>query len=157
METRTVYLKSYDLYAEILEYSLPEGKFAIRQREQFAGRGIPLTFGDFSREGDQVAGVFASPQGPVFFLNEIHLIGCFGRTAAKVDDLAVGFKSRRMYRLTHREESGKETDLTLVYDTRLGIGANPYDNEEEDIDLFALIASGIRFEQFFRNYTKEWV
>lgn len=156
METRTVYLKSYDLYAEILEYSLPEGKFAVLPREQFELRGIALAFGDFSREGDQVAGVFASPEGPVFFLNEKHLVGRFGRTTASVDDLAVAFKRRRMYRLTHREESGEETDLVLVYDTRLGIGANPYDNEEEDIDLFALIASGIRGEQFFRNYTRAW-
>lgn len=155
MATRTVHLKSYDLYAEILEYSLPEGKFAILPRTQFEQRGIALTFGAFSREGDQVAGVFASPEGPVFFLNARHVVGRFGRASATVSDLAVAFKSRRMFRLTHREEAGKETEFTVIYDARLGLGANPYDNEDEDIDLFAMIASGVRLEQFFRNYTRE--
>ncbi|SRR5258708_1144870 len=155
MVTRTVYLKSYDRYDEILEYRLPEGQFAILAQDKFSLRGIPLTFGAFCREGEQVAGVFASPDGPVFFLDGQHVVGRFGQTSATVDDVTVQGLPRRRFSFTHQEPASGKIKFRLYYKERLGIGTNPYDNEEEDIDLLAMIASGVRHETFFRLYTRE--
>jgi hypothetical protein len=59
--------------------------------------------------------------------------------------------------LAHKETPETLIEFSLHYKNRFGIGTNPYDNELEDVDLFALIASGIRFEPFFRQYTRDWV
>jgi hypothetical protein len=71
-----------------------------------------------------------------------------------VEDLAA-VRARRRYTFSHQEPGGTKIEFALCYDKRLGIGANPYDNEDEDVDLFALIASGVRAQPFFRNYTQE--
>src|SRR5258708_37056513 len=77
---RIIYLKSYDRYDEILKYHLPSGRFAVLKDDKFKALGLPLTFGSFCSEGPQVAGLFASPDGPVFFLDE-RQVGCrFGET-----------------------------------------------------------------------------
>jgi hypothetical protein len=150
--TRTLYLKSYDLYAEILEYHLLDGKFAILEREKFLALGVPMAFGAFCREGRQVAGLFASPEGPVFFLDSQHVVGRFGDTSATVKDVS----GKKHFTLSHKRATGETVEFDLLYEPRLGLGANPYDNEEEDIDLLAMIATNIGHEAFFRAYTKEW-
>ncbi len=152
--TRTVYLKSYDLYAEILEYTLPEGKFAILSRDKVEASGIPFTFGAFCREGQQVAGVFATPDGPVFFLDAQHVVGRYGQTYAWVKD--VPQQNKRHFAFDHQDKD-RTVKFSLIYEKRLGIGANPYDNQEEDIDLLAMIASNSDRAAFYRAYTKEWV
>lgn len=153
--SRTIHLKSYDLYAEILEYTLPEGKFTILQRDKVEARGIPLNFGAFCREGEQVAGIFASPGGPVLFLDSQHIVGRYGQTSAIVQDLPG--QSQKRFTLIHKDAAtGHTTELSLVYEKRIGLGANPYDNEEEDIDLLAMIAANLGHEAFFRAYTKDW-
>ena len=144
--SRVIYLASYDLYQEILEYQYPEGKFAILRRPDVTA---PLSFGTFTREEDRVAGIFASPQGPVLFFDSRHLVGRLGVTTAHVEPSG---KSRFHFTLTH--EGRVEYDLD--YQERLGIGTNPYDNEQEDVDLFAMLAAGLRKEQFFRAYVKDW-
>ena len=59
--------------------------------------------------------------------------------------------------LTHVDQAGGKTQFSIFYKERVGIGANPYDNEQEDVDMFAMLAEGFLREQFFRNYTKEWI
>ena len=151
---RIVYLKSYDRYDEILKYHLPSGRFAVLKDEKFKVLGLPLTFGSFCSEGPQVAGVFASPGGPVFFLDAQNVLGCFGETTATVTD--VPGQSKRRFAFSHKPSSGEAVEFGLLYKQRLGLGANPYDNEEEDIDLLALIVRNLGSEAFFRAYTKQW-
>jgi hypothetical protein len=147
--TRTIYLPSYDRYDDILEYQLPEGTFTVLSRHEFTLRSHALTFGSFTREGQHVAGVFASPQGPIFFLDSRYLVGRLGATSSsvRVDGETMHFT------LTHEEK----IEFELTYQERIGIGTNPYDNEQEDVDLLAMLAAGMRKEQFFRNYIREWV
>ncbi len=168
----TIYLKSYDRYAEILEYNLPAGTFVVHKREEWERRGLALTFGAFCSEKvrlaeavsperpesfkEHVIGVFASPEGPVLFMDDRHIVGRFGQTVARVDDVVAIKKSMKMYSMSHRDVDGKVTEFKLLYEQRIGLGANPYDNEEEDIDLLALIAANIGHEAFFRAYTKAW-
>lgn len=151
---RAVYLKSYDRYNEILKYRLPSGRFFILMEDKFKALGLPLTFGAFCSEGPQVAGIFASPDGPIFFLDERHVVCRFGDTTANIT-IEPG-QSKRKFTFIHKPEEGEAVELSLVYQQRLGLGANPYDNEEEDIDLLALIVRNIGHEAFFRSYTKEW-
>jgi hypothetical protein len=150
MTPRTIYLRSYDRYDDILAYRLPEGAVAILTRSGFAALGPALNFGAFCREGERVAGVFASPDGPVFFLDAQHVVGRFGRTSAAVTDGPL--PSTQSFTFAHEAVA-----FTLVYRKRHGIGTNPYDNDEADVDLFAMIASGVRREAFFRGYTRDWV
>jgi hypothetical protein len=153
--SRTIYLKSCDLYDEILEYQIPEGTFAIVPREQFAARGIPLTFGNFCREGQQVAGIFATPEGPVIFLDAQQVLGRFGECFATVKD--VPGQTKKYFTFVLKADGKQMERFGLMYERRLGIGANPYDNEEEDIDLLAMIATNLQHEGFYRAYSKEWV
>jgi hypothetical protein len=170
----TIYLTSYDRYSEVLEYNLPSGTFTVHKRDEWERRGLTLTFGAFCSERvrlaeavppkqpeavkEHVLGVFASPEGPVLFMDARHIIGRFGHTTARVDDIVPAQKKNmKIFSLTHRAVDGKTTDFILIYEQRIGLGANPYDNEEEDIDLLALIAASIGHEAFFRLYTKEWV
>jgi hypothetical protein len=153
--TRTLYLKSFDRFNEILEYKLPKAEFAVVPQHDFTVLGVAPTFGTFTREGDHVAGVFASPKGPVFFLDKERVVCRFGCTSATVGMAPSG--SMLQFTLTHAEPAQEKKEFTLRYQERMGIGTNPYDNEPEDIDLFAMLAAGLRKEQFFRNYTKDWV
>jgi len=146
----TLYLRSYDRYVEILEYQLPEGRFAILDSSVAGQPEESLTFGNFTREGNQVAGVFASPDGPVIFLDSTHLVAGYGSTSASVD--AVDGLLR--FTLTHLPPGEAAVTLVLHYREREGIGVNPYDNTPEDVDLCALIAAGLRKPQFFRNFTR---
>lgn len=151
MLPRTLYLESYDRFDEILEYQLPEGNFAV---------ALPMlrthTFGAFTREGEHVSGVFASPSGPVFFLDARHAVLQFGCSSATIEADRDG--SMRQFTLRHDEGARKgKIEFSLRYRERVGIGTNPYDTEPEDVDLFAMLATGLRSEQFFKNYTKDWV
>src|SRR5216683_3922775 len=149
---RIVYLKSYDRYDEILKYHLPSGRFSILTLERFTALSLPLTLGSFCSEGPRVAGIFASPDGPIFFLDERQVVCRFGDTTANIT--VVPGQTKRQFTFSHKPASGPAVELGLLYEQRLGLGANPYDNEEEDIDLLALIVSNLRFEAGFRAYTK---
>jgi hypothetical protein len=111
-----------------------------------------MTFarGAFMREGGQFAGVFASPDGPVFFLNEEHLPLRYGYASA----ITVKQQDAPMmhFTLTAMDESGHAHRFSMVYRERHGIGTNPYDNDLEDVDLLALIARNLRQEFFFSRY-----
>ncbi len=153
MAPRTIYLRSYDIYNEFLEYNLPDGRFAVITRSHFETLAAPRAFGAFTREGSRVAGVFASPAGPVVFLDSQQITARFGCTTATIDP-AVG-DATQQFTLTHDGPEGR-INLTLSYRERPGLGANPYDTEPEDVDLLAMIASGLRREQFFRAYTRDY-
>lgn len=142
---RTLYLRSYDRYDERLAYALPEGTWRIVAPDA----GVTETFG-LTRAGDRVAGVYASPDGPTFFVDGRRVVGRFGATVASVDRVA----SRRMRFVLH---DGGRPMFAVDYDERHGIGTNPNDREPADVDLFALMAAGTRGEQFFIGYTRDWV
>jgi hypothetical protein len=147
--TRKVYLTSYDRYDEVLEYDTETGASKLMRRSGFERLRLERTFGTFTREDERVLGVFASPQGPVLFLDGQRVLARFGEVSASV--AADG--SQRSFTLSAR---GKRK-LRFDYQERHGAGTNPYDNEPEDVDLGSMIAAGIRKEQFFKNYTRDWV
>lgn len=152
--TSTLYLKSFDRYDDILEYHLPDGRFAVIGRQDFSAFGIAPTLGTFSRELEHVAGVFASPDGPVFFLDAQRVLCRFRSTTARVVQLA-SVVPMWEFILTHVDPAGGKTQFTVFYKERIGIGANPYDTEQVDVDMFAMLAQGLLREEFFKNYTKE--
>jgi hypothetical protein len=137
---RLVYLKSFDVYNEFLRYEWPRGDFAVQSRADFEQLNIPADFGAFTREGQRIAGLFATEEGPVILVDSQHVTARFGHTKAVIE--------QGEFRLTHNGVT-----LSLRYQLRMGLGANPYDMEPEDIDLFALIIASLSGEQFFRAYT----
>lgn len=90
MMRRTVYLESYDQYDEILAYEVPESRFRILKRSEFEWLEEVAGFGRFTREEERVAGVFASSEGPIFFLDNEHVTGEYAVTKARVEPLAGG-------------------------------------------------------------------
>ena len=147
-----IYLASYDLYLEVLEYDPDSGAAAIIARADFERLGVPFAFGRFTREGSEVMGVFASPEGPVFFLGRHRVVGRFGEIRASVTPTADATGDERHFRFTLYR--GAELEFVFDYRERHGIGTNPYDIEPEDVDWAASIAAGVRREEYFKNYTR---
>jgi hypothetical protein len=82
--TRKVYLTIYDRYDEVLEYDTTTGCSKVMKGSDFERLGVARTFGRFAREDEHVLGVFASPQGPVLFLDAQRVLGRFGEISASV-------------------------------------------------------------------------
>jgi hypothetical protein len=145
-----IYLTSYDIYDEVLEYAVATRTSRVISRSDFERTGRERTQGSFVREGNQVAGVFATPEGPAFFHDQKRVLGIFGRTKGRIDPIARPAHFR--FSLNHHGT----TRIDVVYAERHGIGTNPYDNEQSDVDLFAMMTKGTKNAQFFFAYTKPW-
>jgi hypothetical protein len=154
MQSRTIYLKSYDRFDEFLRYELPQGRLAIIGKDEIVATGATPALGAFTRAGNSVAGVFASPEGPIVFLDSLHIVARFGRTSAQIERM--GSSATLRFTLVHPQPGEAPERVTVLYAERPGLYTNPYDTEAEDVDLFALIASGLRAEKFFHAYTREW-
>ena len=146
----TVYLHSYDRYDEYLAYEPATGAFQLLSRRTVEQLGARETLGAFTREGDRVGGVFATPQGPCFFLDAARVVHGAGAITATTAELPAG---QRRFTLS----VDATPVLDIVYAERHGIGTNPYDNTIEDVDLFAMMARGTTSAQFIAGYTKDWV
>jgi hypothetical protein len=138
-----LYLKNYDRNAEMIAYDYPGGAYTLLKTEDLRASGGRECFGWFIREGDRVLGICASPDGPVLFVDNWCFLAEEGRTEAWVQD--------QVFHLRHGAR-----EACVAYARRFGIGANPYDNEEEDIDLCALIASLFRSRLVFKAYSRDW-
>jgi hypothetical protein len=112
---------------------------------------MEFTLGAFMREGGQFAGIYASPDGPVFFMNDERLPLRFGDALATT--VKRGDAPFRRFTLTATDEAGRERTFSMEYREREGIGTNPYDAEIEDVDMLAMIARGVRSREFFEVYT----
>ena len=148
---RKIYLRSYDTFQEMLEYDVDDGARRLVSREEVERAGLPRTFGMFSQAGDRVFGVYATPEGPVFFGDDIRIPGRFGMTRGSVElDPATGI---------HRFALFNDSQLVLSthYPERAGLGTNPYDTAPEDVDMFVAVAKGTENRQFFENYRRDWV
>src|SRR5579872_4561044 len=99
MTRRIVYLGSYDLFDEFLQYELPQGRFAIITRHDFEELATPAAFGAFTREGNHVAGVFASPRGPVVFVDSQQVTASLGHTSAAIEPASA--PSMQQFTLVH--------------------------------------------------------
>jgi hypothetical protein len=153
--TRTVYLASFDRHDDILAYDTVNGVGRVLARQDFEGLGVLRTFGAFTRDGEHLFGVFASPEGPVFFLDAQQLVGAHGTVSATISPPPAHGAPGGKHRLTLSVAGG--ASLSFDYREHAGIGTNPYDTTPEDVDLAAMIAAGIEKKQFFAGYTKNWV
>jgi hypothetical protein len=74
-----------------------------------------------------------------------------------VERLPAPAKSTKRYAFAHKALDGKTVEFGVTYAERFGIGVNPYDNEEEDVDLLAWIVRMVQHEASFKLFTKDWV
>jgi hypothetical protein len=150
----SVFLRSFDNVREVLEYAP-----ATRAWVLHAAGDVPearRTFGAFTRSYDHVAGVFATPDGPAVFLDKTLMLVRPGETSVLLE-AAGSNPDRSKFSLLHRTVGPQTRDLNaLIYQHRHGVGTNPYDTEREDVDLFALIASGLEREGFLQAYKRDW-
>lgn len=148
---RKIYLRSYDIHAEMLEYDVEDGSFRLLARTDVEQRGLPRTMGMYTKEEEHVFGVYATPDGPVFFRDSERIAGSFGRTQALVElDSQTNIHRFALF-------MDGQPAISTHYRDRGGIGANPYDTEREDVDMFAALAKATERPQFFENYRKVWV
>lgn len=143
-----VYIDNYDKYALVLKLDLTSGQCEMISREAAKELGLKDGFGAAVEEGGATFGVYASSEGPVLFNNQNRMLAKFGITSASVErDVSSGINRFSVH------NDGKYIFGTH-YKERIGLGTNPYDREHEDIDLFQMIASGLKREQFFKNYAR---
>ncbi|MFZ6747628.1 hypothetical protein [Undibacterium sp. Ren11W] len=150
MEKR-IYLKNFDNYLQILEYDTYEGSHRITTRDEITKNNVKISFGTFVVEGNNVVGVYATPKGPVFFKNETKLLGSLGAIKVEIQkNVKPGINHFSLY------SKGQRVFETTYLD-RDGIDCNPYDTEEEDINMFVMLSNATEKSQFFINYTKDWL
>ncbi|MET3120345.1 hypothetical protein AAKU64_004597 [Undibacterium sp. GrIS 1.8] len=146
---KKVYLKNFDQHNLVLEYDNYDGSYKIISREFAKQKELNFTFGIFVVVSSNVVGVFASPDGPIFFKNETRVLGSLESTEVKVST------EPNIHYFSLWSNSQKIFDIT--YQDIDGIDSNPYDTKQEDVDMFSMLASATKKKQFFINYTKNWV
>lgn len=148
---REIHLRSYDVHAEVLAYDADSGCSRPVTRLEAERLRRPLTVGMYTREGACVFGVYATPDGPVFFRNSERIAVTFGRTRALVEF----DPTTDMHHFVLLIDA--QPVMSVCYRGRDGVGANPYDTEPADVDLFAALARAFEQPRFFETYTRAWV
>lgn len=144
------YLRSYDKNERVLKYDAASGAHRVMSRAEAEHAGLKKGFGAFVEEDGSVYGIFASPDGPVLFRNEQRVPVRLGATTARV---VIDSDSRiHCFSVT---DNGVHVFGTH-YREREGLGANPYDQSPEDVDLFVMVTEGLKKPQFHANYTRPW-
>ena len=149
-----IFLRNFDDVREVLEYALPKRTWVLRTVGDVPD--ADWTFGAFTREGDRVAGVFATPEGPAVFVDNSLMLARPGEASVRLEG-AGSNRDRSTFSLLHHEWPNQTRVLNaIIYAHRQGVGANPYDTERVDVDLFALIASRLERAEFRSAYTQPW-
>jgi hypothetical protein len=151
MMGKKVYLKNFEQYDVVLEYDIDLGSHQILSRGFVDQEGKGFTFGTFSIENNDVAGVLSSPNGPIFFKNEIRILGSI--ESIEIKNQACAEPNFRHFSLW----SKFQPVFDLIYRDRNEIETNPYDTERDDVDMFSMLANATKKSQFFVNYTKQWI
>lgn len=147
-----VYLRNYDTVANVLTYGVHDRSARVLPRAEFAALGSELTNGAFVQEDDMIVGVFATPAGPAFFsqYGKKRVLGRFGVvTTTRMPTPSGRFRFTLFVAGRHF--------FDVLYRERHGLGANPYDNEPADIDLFAWLVEATKTEDFFVRFTRPWI
>jgi hypothetical protein len=137
---KQICLHNYDHSRSHLVY----GPFSTLAREVPADPGHPITLGAYVMEYKRYIGVYASPGGPVFFHESDRFEGAFGSVSVTADD--------GKFRLAQGRRK-----VEIPYTPRTGLHTNPYDREQPDIDLVALMVRGARDRTWWDAYTRPWV
>ncbi len=151
-----LYVPSYDSVHEVLEYAVGTKAWRVLSRNVFASFGRPEAYGAFARcvpaksgAGELLCGVFATPEGPAFVAGSKRALAYQGKTEARIDSLP---ERRRRFSLL----TGGRHQLEVIYEERHGVGTNPYDVAESDVDLFVAVQLGLKQEKWFAAFTRPW-
>jgi hypothetical protein len=137
---RQIYLHNYDHSRSHLLY----GPFSTLAREVPASPEHPITLGAYVMEYKRYIGVYASPGGPVFFHENDRFDGAFGSVSVTAEN--------GKFRLAQDRRK-----VEIPYTPRAGLHTNPYDREQHDIDLVALMVRGARDRTWWDAYTRPWL
>ncbi|HEX2689542.1 MAG TPA: hypothetical protein VHN14_23135 [Kofleriaceae bacterium] len=137
-----IWLKNYNSGRFVLEYDPATGK-AIEVARDLA-RGATAR-GFYVAQGHDLIGVFASPAGPVFFVN---------RDRYPMKDPTFGVEHQRGDR-EHRfiARRGGAPVYELRYPRRTDFGQDNWTADEESADWFLWLAGSAAEPQFYSYYT----
>lgn len=139
-----IFLKNYSEAKLALEYDPQTGKRMEIARELVTA---PFARGFYVRAGGDLVGVYASPAGPVFFVNGERY---------EMKDPAFGVehhRGEREHQFTAR--CGGELIYELQYPPRTDWGYDNWSADEESADWFLWLAGSVAEAQFYRYYTTE--
>lgn len=152
-----LYLPSYDTVNELLEYACVPRTARFLTRTEFGALGAKETLGAFARgvpaksgAGALFGAVFATPAGPALIAGNQRALAQHPKTEAHIAPLP---DKRRRFSLSR---CGSQL-LELIYEERHGLGTNPYDQEEADVDLFVAIRQGLQNPRWYEGYTRAWI
>jgi len=135
-----IFLQSYDRVDQYLQLWTNHSSYKLLP----ADPARPITLGAFVLEDKRYVGVYASPTGPVFFMDSQKIDGAFGEITVTAQD--------KRFRVANGDLA-----FEIPYEPRTGLFTNPYDLEQADIDLFALMELGAKSEKWWAAYTRPWV
>lgn len=135
-----IFLQSYDRVDQHLQLWTNHSSYKLLP----ADPAHPITLGAFVLEDKRYLGVYASPTGPVFFMDSQKIDGAFGEITVTAQDKRFRVAKGRL-------------GFEIPYEPRTGLHTNPYDLEQADIDLFALMERGAKSEEWWAAYTRPWV
>lgn len=136
-----IWLKNYDNARLVLEYDPATGK-AMEVAKDLAGA---TSRGFYINSGHDVVGVYASPDGPIFFVN---------RDRYPMTDTAFGVEHHpgaKEHRFTARRGGAPVFDV--AYPPRTDWGHDNWSADEESADWFLWLAGSAKQAQFYRYYT----
>ena len=135
-----IYLQSYDRVDQHLQLWTKHSNYKVLP----ADPAHPITLGAFVLESKRYLGVYASPAGPVFFMDADKIQGAFGEVVVTAQNKKFRVAKGRLA-------------FEIPYEPRTGLHANPYDVEQADIDLFALMERGATRPAWWAAYTRAWL
>lgn len=140
--SRRILLPHHDVHARVLEYDVEGGEWSARRRSEVdaphRGFYVELPPG--------VAGLYASPSGPVFFLD--------GRRVPLTEDVLIRLERGRRRNTFALERDGRRL-LELSYAPPDDIGVGDFSSETER-DFFAWVAETFPDPQATAWYTCDW-
>jgi hypothetical protein len=136
-----IWLQNYDKGRLVLEYDSATGK-ALEIAKDLAGA---TSRGYYVNSGHDVVGVYASPDGPIFFVNR-------DRYPMKEPTFSVEHRHGiQEHRFTAR--CGGAPVLDALYPPRTDWGYDNWTADEEAADWFLWLAGSVKQAQFYRYYT----
>jgi hypothetical protein len=139
-----VYLSNHDVHSQVLAYDTETGALARHARTELP-LGKETDRGFYTEVDGEAYGVFATADGPVFFVGNQRTPLVRGTHAVT---LRKGSKSHR-FSLT----AGGDEVASVWYRAPTVAGTNPYDDDASFQDFFAWVEAGIDTDRFYDWHT----
>lgn len=141
-----IFIRNHDQHKYVCEYSVGTGACRELPREEMEAQDSQVSRGFYVRNGEHLIGVFASTEGPVFFINEkTYLL----RERDWNMEVTQEQDEKRFRFLWKSEEV-----LSLNYKDPYGVGTH-FGADEEFVDFYTWIAQRKQSDRFVPYFTSK--